>query len=61
MKSHLGLTKQEYFAAQALQGLLANPRLVIADDEGWLLRSYIADTAVQQADALIEALYGDRS
>ena len=47
-----GLTKREYFAAMALQGLLANSndRLVSADDET------IAMTAVDAANALINAL-----
>ena len=41
-----GLTKREYFASMALQGLLANEREV----------SYIAKKAVDYADALIKQL-----
>ena len=43
------LTKREYFAAMAMQGLLANPELT----EDYVL---IAKDAVQMADALINAL-----
>lgn len=44
-----GLTKREYFAAMALQGLLAGR----APDEPLLLQG---QEATYQADALIEAL-----
>jgi hypothetical protein len=42
----LGLTKREYFAAMALQGLIVNGNSGV----------FIANDAVQMADALIEAL-----
>lgn len=42
-----GLTKREYFAAMAMQGLLAN---------GEILPSQIAECAVLHADVLIEQL-----
>jgi len=46
-----GLTKREYFAAKALEGLLASPELVeFMSDRG------IADSGVFLADALIAAL-----
>jgi hypothetical protein len=40
-----GLTKREYFAAMAMQGLLANPNI-----------SCVTSDAVLYADKLIEAL-----
>lgn len=47
-----GLTKREYFAAVALQGLLAGgPRL-------WTIQETVQN-ALSCADALIEALYGE--
>lgn len=45
-----GLTKREYFAAMALQGLLANQNLTNIDD------ATIAMTCIDAADALINAL-----
>lgn len=47
-----GLTKREYFAAMAMQGLLAQTSQDFGYSEGLVL----AKAAVQQADALIEAL-----
>lgn len=46
------LTKREYFAAMAMQGLLASNG---DNDEGWNAFS-LADDAVLSADALINAL-----
>lgn len=43
-----GLTKREYFAAKALQGLLANP--------GVMIGKTVAEDAVKMADHLIKAL-----
>lgn len=43
-----GLTKREYFAAMAMQGLLATPAPVPFKQ--------VADMAVRHADELIEAL-----
>lgn len=54
-----GLNLREYFAAKALQGLLANPRFEttsIALGEKILLHSDFAREAVDLADALIKAL-----
>ena len=59
-----GLTKREYFAAMAMQGLLANPRLVIKHDqdelmEGKCFYEYIAKNAVIHAAMLISELNED--
>ena len=48
-----GLTKREYFASQALAGLLANPKIYYSDDVD--LRE-MASSAVVAADVLIEEL-----
>lgn len=45
-----GLTKREYFASQAMIGLLSNPNLGGNDSD------IIAKIAVDQADRLFEAL-----
>lgn len=45
-----GLTKREYFAALAMQGLCANPGCGVTGP------SKIAEWAVEQADKLIEEL-----
>ena len=47
---HYGLTKREYFAGLAMQGLLANNNL--ADVEA----SHMAIWATMQADALLKEL-----
>ena len=47
----VGLTKREYFAAMAMQGLQANDQCGSA----WSV-SDLAKGAVEQADALIDAL-----
>ena len=47
-----GLTKREYFAAMAMQGLLVN----YANNEQYGNYPMVSEIAVQQADALIEAL-----
>lgn len=49
-KDFKGLTKREYFAGLALQGLLASGRR--ATDEPWK----IAEAAVKQADYVISEL-----
>ena len=46
--THLGLTKREYFAAMAMQGMLTYHRTKSEAD--------LARWAVDQADALIKAL-----
>ena len=52
LEAQSGLTKREYFAALALQGILAHP---MTEDR----HRVIADAAVAFADALIAALDGD--
>lgn len=55
-----GLSKREYFAALAMQGLLANPEMTKLADEtqGGAIESsdIIASMSVTCADALIQAL-----
>lgn len=46
----VGLTKREYFAALALQGLCANPEYIHWSDEK------VSGMAIGEADRLIEAL-----
>lgn len=43
-----GLTKREYFAAKALQGLLSNPTIILSKK--------VAEDAVKLADHLTKAL-----
>jgi hypothetical protein len=52
------LTRREYFAAVAMQGMLANPEMLLSCDEDESKR--IAADALVMADALIEALSGAR-
>jgi hypothetical protein len=47
-----GLTKREYFAAKALQGLLADPSTIISKN--------VAEDAVKLADHLIKALSNEQ-
>lgn len=47
----IGLTKREYVAAMAMQGALANPKAVNADDA-----ALVAAVAVECADALLAEL-----
>lgn len=49
--SHLGLTKREYFAGLAMQGIVAS-----CNSRGVLMDTEIAPFAVKWADALIAAL-----
>lgn len=49
---HHGLTKREYFAAMAMQGMLASE----SNDFNYGHRMEVSRLAVQQADYLIEAL-----
>lgn len=53
--SHLGLTKREYFAAMALQGMLSNSYALQKHNEGFPVDSP-AEAAVMAADQLIKAL-----
>jgi len=48
---NMGLTKREYFAAMAMQGMHANSSFT----KIWTYEN-IAEWSVQQADSLIEAL-----
>jgi len=48
-----GLTKREYFAAKAMQGMLAHETIGLRNE------GIIAQLAVKQADALIAALNED--
>jgi hypothetical protein len=51
-----GLTKREYFAAVAMQGLMANPAYPEMVARGVKLDATFIAEAVLFADALIEAL-----
>lgn len=57
--SRPGLTKREYFAAIAMQGLLSSD--IRSESRPLWEASDIAEMAVDQADALITALNGDRT
>lgn len=46
-----GLTKREYFAALAMQGMLSNETIINNDNWEW-----IAENSVKQADELIKKL-----
>ncbi len=51
-----GLTMRDYFAAKALQGLLANPKLqkeILA--QGGCISGWIEDSAYGFADAMLKA------
>lgn len=47
----LGLTKREYFAAMAMQGILSNHMLIDSSEWDW-----VAKNAVKQADELLKQL-----
>lgn len=53
-----GLTKREYFAGLAMQGLCANP--LVKESEGGLLEAdlmkMVSELSVRHADALLEEL-----
>lgn len=53
-----GLTKREYFAAAALQGILANGRASLRSIESIVIDS--ARVAVAQADALLRELSSNK-
>jgi hypothetical protein len=46
-----GLTKREYFAAMAMQGLLSNPAQIDITNFEW-----VAEHAIGYADAILEKL-----
>jgi hypothetical protein len=52
-ESEGGITKREYFAALAMQGLCSHPEIGMENE------TKIAKVAVRQADALIAALNAD--
>ena len=54
-RDHFGVTKREYFAAMALQGLLAHPE---SDNHG---DTEIASQSVNLADALLAELGKEES
>ena len=49
-----GMTLRDYFAAKALQGLLASPKELKTDDLGQLTSSHIAEMAWDISDAMLE-------
>ncbi len=51
----IGLTKREWFAGMALQGLLSTMTLSTAETDA----EYVADVAVQLADAMLKRLERD--
>ena len=59
-----GLTKREYFAAMAMQGIAAHPNNAIidavAEQEGVRASDAMARLAVLYADALLRALEKER-
>jgi hypothetical protein len=56
-----GLTKREYFAAAALQGILSQPNLMFDVNKysGFTMGQVIAANAVEYADYTIAALNGE--
>lgn len=54
----MGLTKREYFAAKAMQGLLSNPEWMKEyKGEKYLIeRDIVADIAIKTADELLSKL-----
>ncbi len=54
--THTGITKREYFAAQAMQGLLAGQYQIESKSKGLLETNSenIANTAFEQADAMLK-------
>lgn len=51
---YTGLTKREYFAAMAMQGLLSNPSIIHIHQKGAI--DWIAEHSILQADALLNQL-----
>ena len=50
----LGLTKREYFAGLAMQGMLSNNLIIDSDNWYW-----IAENSIKQADELLKLLSND--
>lgn len=57
-QNNLGLTKREYFAAMAMQGLLSNPitKELVEDCFGLEVPRRVAELALHAADALLAEL-----
>ena len=53
-----GLTKREYFAAMAMQGILANTTVsdILSGNNGMQIPELIAEYSVQYADAVLAEL-----
>jgi hypothetical protein len=58
VKIYSGLTKREYFAAKAMQGLITNPKIIRPDfeEEEKSGMEDFSEIAVKYADGLIKAL-----
>jgi len=56
--NHKGLTKREYFAAMAMQGLLSNPEwMKVYNGDKYLMQSTIlSEVSIISADALLTEL-----
>lgn len=52
----VGLTKREYFAAMAMQGLLTRNQMGVVTDLGITQANRIVEESVIMADKIIEAL-----
>ena len=57
-KESVGLTKREYFAAFAMQGLLSSGSVmgILSGNNGMAVPNLIAEYSVQYADALLAEL-----
>ena len=57
-KQRIRLTKREYFAAKAMQGLLSNPEWMkeYKGEKYLMQRDIIAEVAIKITDELIKAL-----
>ena len=52
-----GLTKREYFAAMAMQGLLASPNKPVSANHEWGSETFVvAKLAVEMSDELLKQL-----
>ncbi len=54
--AEIGLTKREFFASIAMQGLLSNITKITGEWKDQLTPAFIAEKAVKSADALIAEL-----
>ena len=55
--SEHGMTLRDYFAAKAMQGLIASPRMPLPADQGGLdvTDVMVADLSYKMADAMLKA------